>query len=237
MRDRVDHHALAAGGDLDHRAAGRPQGADEVVPDRGRRRAREQHQGLACQAGHRHRVVAGQRVPCAQGEQGALGVDGGGPQVVVPAVKGPREDRVDRAGAQGGQVVGVVAAPARHRDGRVRGAEGRQERLDERLGVQAVAQGQRAAGVPGRPRGGDRGVQGAQHRGGVVQQRPPGGGRLHAAAGACEQPDPQAPLDAGDGRAQRLLGDVQAPGAAADAALLGDGHDRAQLADLHSRGL
>jgi hypothetical protein len=81
------------------------------------------------------------------------------------------------------------------------------------------------------------GVQGAQHRRGVVQQRLPGGGRLHAPAGAREQPDPQAPLDPGDGRAQRLLGDAQAPGTAADAALLGDDHDRAQLADLHSPGL
>ncbi len=63
-------------------------------------------------------------------------------------------------------------------------------------------------------------------------QRPAGGGELHAALGALEQPHAQLLLQVGDGLRQRRLRHVQARGGAAEVQLVGDGDELAPQAQL-----
>ena len=117
-------------------------------------------------------------------------------------------------------------------------------RVEERLEAVPRAGGEaddELAGLAaaGRPGGGERVLDGLQGSAGGVEQRDAGLGELDAAGRPREQLDVELLLEAGDRRAQRLLGHVQPARRAREVQLLGDGDEVAQVPqlDIHSVGV
>lgn len=138
-------------------------------------------------------------------EQRLLVADDAGGQAVGDSR--PGEDRVDLPGAQRCEVVRVHARPGAQRDPRMAVLEAREQRLDHRLGVHAVAQPQVALEPALRVvHSGGRGIHRGEHRRGACKQRTPGGRRLDVLRRPVQQPAPELGLEPPDRGAQGLLG-------------------------------
>jgi hypothetical protein len=84
----------------------------------------------------------------------------------------------------------------------------------------------------GRPRGREGVLCGLERGAGGLDERAAGVGELDVAGGAHEQFGPEVALEAGDRRAQRLLGHVQPGGGAREVQLLGNGEEVAEQAQI-----